>query len=525
LFSSLLFHFLMAYEGQSYSWVTGVYWTLTTMTTLGLGDIVFHSDIGKAFTAFILVSGVVYLLVIVPFVIVQLFQSSARVPREVPRRTVGHVIITGQGPLATTLLDTVRRYGYHGLLVVPNLSEAISFLDRGLPAAFGEPDNMNTFRLLRANQAALVAATGTTTANTNIIYAVRQTSATVPTVATAADATGSEVLRSAGCTHVLTLDQVLGQALARRTIAGDAIAHVIGQVSDLIIAEATVAGTPLVDKTLREIRLRELSGLHVIGVWERGRFTIATSSTRISAQTVLILAGTERHVEQYNELFCIYNVASAPVVIIGGGNVGLVVADSFTGRGLAYKVVDKENPIGGTSVEVVLGDAADPKVLQKAGIMDAPAAVITTHDDDSNVYVTALIRHLRPDIQIISRATRDRTVRTLHAAGCNFVVSYASMGSTMILNLLRHGKILMLEEGVDVFQVALPPSLAEKRIRETRLREQSGCSIVAVVTDGEMHVNPGPDMTLKAGSDIVLVGTVEAEKQFLHMMGIPGAGV
>lgn len=41
---SVLFHFLMAWEGQRYSWLTGVYWTLTVMSTLGFGDITFHSD-------------------------------------------------------------------------------------------------------------------------------------------------------------------------------------------------------------------------------------------------------------------------------------------------------------------------------------------------------------------------------------------------------------------------------------------------------------------------------------------------
>lgn len=38
---SLLFHMMMVYEGRSYSWPTGLYWTLTVMTTLGFGDITF----------------------------------------------------------------------------------------------------------------------------------------------------------------------------------------------------------------------------------------------------------------------------------------------------------------------------------------------------------------------------------------------------------------------------------------------------------------------------------------------------
>ena len=45
---SILFHFLMAVEGKDYSWLTGFYWTLTVMSTLGFGDITFHTDSGVA---------------------------------------------------------------------------------------------------------------------------------------------------------------------------------------------------------------------------------------------------------------------------------------------------------------------------------------------------------------------------------------------------------------------------------------------------------------------------------------------
>ena len=36
---SVVFHFIMMHEGQKHSWVTGFYWTLTVMSTLGFGDI------------------------------------------------------------------------------------------------------------------------------------------------------------------------------------------------------------------------------------------------------------------------------------------------------------------------------------------------------------------------------------------------------------------------------------------------------------------------------------------------------
>ena len=46
---SIGFHYLMALEGQEHTWMTGLYWTLTVMSTLGFGDITFHTDLGRGF--------------------------------------------------------------------------------------------------------------------------------------------------------------------------------------------------------------------------------------------------------------------------------------------------------------------------------------------------------------------------------------------------------------------------------------------------------------------------------------------
>ena len=56
-----VFHLIMLYaEGVDHSWVTGLYWTLTVMSTLGFGDITFQSDIGRVFSIIVLISECVY---------------------------------------------------------------------------------------------------------------------------------------------------------------------------------------------------------------------------------------------------------------------------------------------------------------------------------------------------------------------------------------------------------------------------------------------------------------------------------
>jgi len=51
---TVLFHYIMDYEGRSYSWISGFYWTLTVMSTLGFGDITFESDLGRVFSSIVL---------------------------------------------------------------------------------------------------------------------------------------------------------------------------------------------------------------------------------------------------------------------------------------------------------------------------------------------------------------------------------------------------------------------------------------------------------------------------------------
>ena len=87
---SVVFHFIMVgVEGKDHSWVTGFYWTLTVMSTLGFGDIVFDSDIGRIFSILVLVSGIILLLILLPFTLIRSFYGpwlEAQIRGSAPRR-------------------------------------------------------------------------------------------------------------------------------------------------------------------------------------------------------------------------------------------------------------------------------------------------------------------------------------------------------------------------------------------------------------------------------------------------------
>src|SRR5689334_12900026 len=73
LLYAVLFHALMRHEGRSYSWITGLYWTMQTMSTLGYGDIVFETDLGHMFAMTVLGTGIAILFIFLPFTLIQFF--------------------------------------------------------------------------------------------------------------------------------------------------------------------------------------------------------------------------------------------------------------------------------------------------------------------------------------------------------------------------------------------------------------------------------------------------------------------
>jgi Trk K+ transport system NAD-binding subunit len=132
-----------------------------------------------------------------------------------------------------------------------------------------------------------------------------------------------------------------------------------------------------------------------------------------------------------------------------------------------------------------------------------------------NVYLTIYCRRLRPDIQIISRVALERNISSLHRAGADFVMSYASMGANTVFNLLEHGGTLMVAEGLDVFKVRMPASLVGKTIAECGIRRKTGCTIIALDSNGTTQVNPDPTRPLPAKAELIMIGSAEGQSRFL----------
>ena len=142
-----------------------------------------------------------------------------------------------------------------------------------------------------------------------------------------------------------------------------------------------------------------------------------------------------------------------------------------------------------------------------AGLQEASTVLLTTNDDATNIYLAVYCRRLRPDLRIVSRVNHRRNLEAIHRAGADFVLSYDELGVDAVMSILHGQELVILGEGIDLFSVPVPASLANQTLAQTGIGSRTGLSVVAVEQDGRVANVLSSDMVLKPGAELTVRAT------------------
>lgn len=522
---SVLFHFIMASEGQNHSWITGFYWTLTVMSTLGFGDITFASDLGRFFSIVVLLSGIVMLMIVLPFAFIRHFyipllesKKKNKVLRQVPAGTKNHILICAYDVIARDLTERLEQENTPYFVIENDLEKALKMHDDNVPVLLGELDDQETFNLGNIKDAKMVLINRDDFLNTKIILTIRELAPNVPIVAIATLIESVDVQQLSGADHVLPVKKWLGEQLANRVNTQHAESHAIGQYEDLLIAELPIYNTPFVSQRIREMDLRQRFGVSIVGIWERGRLQPIAGNEILTQESILVVIGHREQLQNIDELFHDYNVNPHPVLLIGAGRVGLAAAKSLHKNGVLVNVVDKDpevcKKVSPFCNKVFLGDASDYQLLKRAGILEAPSVLLSTHDDTMNIYLASYCRQLNNDVRIVSRISEARNVDIIQKAGANFVLSYSTLGSEAVLSISKGQELTVLGEGFTLFIIPIPKSLEGKTLAASNIGAKTGLSVIAIKENSEVMTLLSSQTILPHGAEIVMLGNIEMKHKF-----------
>jgi voltage-gated potassium channel len=123
-------------------------------------------------------------------------------------------------------------------------------------------------------------------------------------------------------------------------------------------------------------------------------------------------------------------------LICGFGRVGHQVARDLDEAGVPFVVIDN-NPDTLEDLEesehlYLEGRGSDDEVMHEAGIERARGVIACVDSDAENIFITLTARGLRPDVEIVARASEEKSEQKLLRAGADDIVSpYKASGHAM----------------------------------------------------------------------------------------------
>jgi len=212
------------------------------------------------------------------------------------------------------------------------------------------------------------------------------------------------------------------------------------------------------------------------------------------------------------------------IVLCGFGRVGRATYANLLDSGFDVVVIEQDpeqvERAERSGAMVLTGDATHNDTLVAAGVERAGALIACVDTDSDNLVIALSVKALRPELKVICRATEPESERKLRLAGADGVVAPQAVGGERLAALAVHPELSQIfdvvvngrpvEFHVEELDV-LPGCVVDgKTIGDSGLRQATGAMILAVEEQKlNMVVNPGPDLRLRAGDRLVMVGTKE----------------
>jgi len=513
IFTAVVYRYGMrVYEGDPRTMIEALRFSIEMFTTTGFGgDSPWESQQLNAFIAVMDLVGMVLLIGALPVVVTPLLEEafSTTAPTSLDEELSDHVVVCSDTSRSTPLIEEFDSHRIPYVVVEPDADRAVRLHEMGRTVIRADPESTEGLAAANLADARALITDVSDKVDASIVLAAKELSPDVRVISVVEDPERERYHRLAGADEVLSPRSLLGESLAAKvttalqTDLGEAVA--IGD--SLQLAEVSVPnGSSLANSTLADSGIRERAGVNVIGAWFNGEFEAAPPpDATLSAGTVLLVSGRSDQLERLVELTnsATRRFGAGETVVIGYGQVGRTVAESVADADLPVTVVDRADAEG---VDVV-GDATEPETLRAAGVEAAQTVVLALPDDTTTEFTTLVIRDLAPNTQVLARVEEAESVRKMHRAGADYVLSLATVTGRMSASTVIEGRdVLSLNQQIEVVRSHVP-RLTGRTIAEADVREATGCTVIAIERDDETVTEIGPDTRIEPDDELVVVGT------------------
>ncbi|HUM18305.1 MAG TPA: NAD-binding protein [Candidatus Nitrosotalea sp.] len=315
---TLGYHWL--WQGVGGTWMDALFMTVTTITTIGYGEIKPLDTAGRLFTIFLAITGIGSLFftlgVIMEYLVsVRLADPLGR--RRMERRIgelTGHVIVAGMGRVGRQAALELHEAATPFVVVDPSETAIQHAAERGYLALLGDATQDEVLeRAGIARARGLIVTTGSDATNVYVVLSARVLNPALHIVSRAADETGVTKLGRAGANRAVSPYAIGGHRLAHLMLSPavvDFFETAMRRGNDTLNIEDLAMGphSPGLGQTLDTLDVRRATGATVLVVIREGNPVVSPpGDLALAAGDRLLALGTGDQLRRLEKL-----IASGP---------------------------------------------------------------------------------------------------------------------------------------------------------------------------------------------------------------------
>ena len=207
------------------------------------------------------------------------------------------------------------------------------------------------------------------------------------------------------------------------------------------------------------------------------------------------------------------------VLVIGLGRFGTALAEELVASGHDVMAIERDRNIvqhfADDFTSVVQADATDPDALRQLGVEEFDTAVVGIGTSiESSVLTVANLVDLGVT-NIWAKAMTRAHGQVLDRIGANHVIYPEQEAGERTAHLLG-GTMRNFTEfspGYALANITIPQTLAGRPVRELRLKDRYGVTVVAYEDTHDLH-HVGPETQLPAGGNMLVAGPTDRVDEF-----------
>ncbi len=265
-------------------------------------------------------------------------------------------------------------------------------------------------------------------------------------------------------------------------------------------------GDPFLDEPLSGVRLPE--DVLVVGSIQEESFVVPSGATTLRPGDKVVFMGTSEAVRRLEARFAPAKRRQR-VAIVGGGNVGFMVAEQLQDSGFDLTIIEPGDERAEKLAAllpkalVLRGDGTDLELLEQERVEDADVMVAVTSDDATNLLVSLLAKQLGIP-KVITRVGRSRNRRLFERVGIDAPLTPRIAAVQEVLNWLKVDDVdhlATIEDRAEVMEVTFPYDAVPGAVSTLGAPPHSLIGAVvrknrAMIPRGETIIQPGDHLYL-----------------------------